>query len=103
MISDIPLPAQNQHVAATKWGNWARTLVYVLLGDGSMRGSWWEDEANQNALSSLDFQGGPAANFSAIAMTLDAMFYGINGDEIHEYSVDENDASKLTHVGRIYP
>ncbi|KAI0171104.1 hypothetical protein BJ166DRAFT_589190 [Pestalotiopsis sp. NC0098] len=103
VISDIPLPAQKQHVAATKWGNWARTLVYVLLGDGSMRGSWWEDEADQNALSSLDFQGGPAANFSAIAMTLDAMFYGINGDEIHEYSVDENDASKLTHVGRIYP
>jgi hypothetical protein len=68
-----------------------------------MRGSWWEDEAEQNALSSLTFEGGPTANFSSIAMTLDAMFYGINGDEIHEYSVDGADASRLNYVGRIYP
>ncbi|ETS81878.1 hypothetical protein PFICI_06880 [Pestalotiopsis fici W106-1] len=103
VIPDVPLPASNQHVAVTKWGTWSRTLCYALLDDGTMRGSWWEDEAEQNALSSLNFDGGPTANFSSIAMTLDAMFYGINGDEIHEYSVDGTDASRLNYVGRIYP
>lgn len=103
VIPNLPLPASNQHVAVTKWGTWDRTLCYALLDDGTMRGSWWEDEAEQNALSSLTFEGGPTANFSSIAMTLDAMFYGINGDEIHEYSVDGADASRLNYVGRIYP
>jgi hypothetical protein len=103
VISNVPLPAQNQHIAVTKWGNWAKTLCYALLDDGTMTGSWWQNATKQNILSSLSFNGGPATNFSAIATTLDAMFYGITGDEIHEYAVDPVDASKLNYVGKVYP
>ncbi|KAK6084563.1 hypothetical protein SCUP234_03352 [Seiridium cupressi] len=100
IIPNVPLPAQYQHIAAGKWGDWTKTLCYALLADGTMRGTWWQDVADQNVLSSISLNGGPAANFTAIAMTLDAMFYGVSGDEIHEYGVDTSDPAKLNYVGR---
>ncbi|KAI1876221.1 uncharacterized protein JN550_001717 [Neoarthrinium moseri] len=106
IIPDLPLPAESQHVAVTKWGSWSKTLSYTSMADGTVKGSWWDGPQGStvNALSSIRFDGGPAtANFSAIAATLDAMFYGIMGDEVHEYSVDSSDAATLHYVGRVYP
>ncbi|KAI1851745.1 hypothetical protein JX265_010979 [Neoarthrinium moseri] len=105
-MSSIPLPANEQRIAATKWGMWSRNLCYIQMSDGTMKGVWWDGSSNasMHQLQKITFDGGPATtNFSAIAFTLDTMFYGITGDEIHEYSVDSSNAAILHHVGRVYP
>lgn len=104
IIGDVPLPAQDQHTAVTKWGDWAHTLCYTLMDDGTMKGSWWQDVTDQNGLSSINLSGGPTTvTFTAIAMTLDAMFYGITGDAVYEYAVDSSDPARLNYVGQVYP
>lgn len=56
-----------------------------------------------NTISSFQFNSGPDANFTAIAMTPDAMFYGISNGEVLEYSLDTSDPSKFNYVGRVFP
>jgi hypothetical protein len=86
----------------TKWNTWDNTLCIVLMDDGKLKGSQWNSD-NTTALSSITFEGGPTANFSAIAMTMDAMLYGVSNDTILEYSLDASDASLFHYVGQIYP
>ncbi|KAI0134510.1 hypothetical protein BJ170DRAFT_203191 [Xylariales sp. AK1849] len=102
IISGIPLPASSQHSAVTKWNTWDKNLCYTLSADGTMKGVWWT-YGNHNALPNIAFDGGPNTNFSAIAMTTDAMFYGLSNDEILEYTIDSSDPSTLHFVGKVYP
>lgn len=56
-----------------------------------------------NAISSFKFNSGPETNFTAIAMTPDAMFYGISNNQILEYSLDQSDPSNFNYVGTVFP
>lgn len=106
VMSSIPLPASQQHAAVAKWGSWDKTLVITLLDDGTLRGTWWQGTGSQNALSTITLDGSGAPSnpqFSAIAMTLDARFYGIVDDAVHEYEVDGTDPSTMHYVGQVYP
>ncbi|KAH8670931.1 hypothetical protein BX600DRAFT_457849 [Xylariales sp. PMI_506] len=102
LMADIPLPAQKQGFAAVKLNDWSKTLYLVLLDDGTIKGGWL-DGPTVTSLPSITFDGGPAVNFSAIALTLDGMFYGICQDELQEYQVNRTDPSILNYVGRVYP
>ncbi|OTA88615.1 hypothetical protein M434DRAFT_34781 [Hypoxylon sp. CO27-5] len=100
--SDIPLPSPTQQFAATKWANWTQGLYIALLKGGEIQGNHW-DGRQMNAINSFKFNSGPENNFTAIAMSPDAMFYGISNDEILEYSLDTNDPSNFNYVGRVFP
>lgn len=106
IIDELEGSAEEQKVIATKWGSWSRNLCYVVSKDEAMKGAWWDgmENATVHKLPSITLEGGPATtNFSAVAFTLDATFFGITGDEIHEYSVDSSNAALLHHTGRVYP
>ncbi|KAI2772099.1 hypothetical protein F4815DRAFT_418991 [Daldinia loculata] len=98
----IPLPAPSQQFAATRWDNWNQALYLGLLQGGKTEGSHW-DGKQMNPISSFQFKSGPETNFTAIAMSPDAMFYGISNNEILEYSLDTSDPSNFNYVGRVYP
>ncbi|KAI0132908.1 hypothetical protein BJ170DRAFT_680784 [Xylariales sp. AK1849] len=104
VMTNIPASGLLQHAVASKWRDWATTLSYVLLDDGTLKGSWWTNDTN-TPLDTITMDGGPAnvSNISYIAMTLDAMLYAISDDEILEYSVDDTDPSTLHYVGKIFP
>ncbi|KAI1381244.1 hypothetical protein F4677DRAFT_120130 [Hypoxylon crocopeplum] len=100
--SDIPLPAPSQQFAATRWDSWNQALYMGLLQGGEIEGNHW-DGKQMTAVSSFKFNSGPETNFTAIAMSPDAMFYGISNDEILEYSLDTSDPSNFNYVGRVFP
>ncbi|KAI6093034.1 hypothetical protein F4821DRAFT_223798 [Hypoxylon rubiginosum] len=100
--SDIPLPAVSQQFAATKWDSWNQALYIALLQGGGVQGNHW-DGKQMNAISSFKFNSGPETNFTAIAMTPDAMFYGISNNQILEYSLDQSDPSNFNYVGTVFP
>ncbi|KAK6955674.1 hypothetical protein Daesc_003317 [Daldinia eschscholtzii] len=99
---DIPLPSPSQQFAATRWDNWNQALYLGLCSDGKTEGNHW-DGKKMNSISSFQFKSGPKTNFTAIAMSPDAMFYGISNNEILEYSLDTSDPSNFNYVGRVYP
>ncbi|KAI1337542.1 hypothetical protein F5Y15DRAFT_389575 [Xylariaceae sp. FL0016] len=100
LLSDIPEPTTRQQFAATKWDNWNQALYLALLPDGTVRGNHW-DGSTMNSLTSISFNDGPDVNFTAIAMTPDAMLYGISNDEILEYSLDTSDPSQFNYIGKV--
>ncbi|KAI1106386.1 hypothetical protein F4804DRAFT_301109 [Jackrogersella minutella] len=100
--SDIPLPAPTQQFAVTKWDNWTQALYIGLFEGGAIQGNHWDGSA-MNSISSFKFNSGPATNFTAIAMSPDAMFYGISNNEILEYSLDTADPTSFNYVGQVFP
>lgn len=56
-----------------------------------------------STISSFKFNSGPETNFTAIAMTPDAMFYAISNNEILEYELDTSDPSNFNYVGTVFP
>ncbi|KAI1802354.1 hypothetical protein F4811DRAFT_405424 [Daldinia bambusicola] len=100
--TDIPIPAPSQQFAATRWDHWNQALYLGLLSNGKTEGSHW-DGKKMNSISSFQFKLGPETNFTAIAMTPDAMFYGISNNQILEYSLNTSDPSNFNFVGRAYP
>ncbi|KAI8958194.1 hypothetical protein F5Y11DRAFT_51349 [Daldinia sp. FL1419] len=99
---EIPLPAPSQQFAATKWDNWNQGLYLGLLQGGDIKGSHW-DGKKMNPISNFQFKSGPETNFTAIAMSPDAMFYAISNNKILEYSVDTSNPSNFNYVGQVYP
>ncbi|KAI1084895.1 hypothetical protein F5B20DRAFT_568172 [Whalleya microplaca] len=103
LLSDIPLPAESQMFAAAKWNNWNQGLYLALLQGGNIQGSYYNGK-QMNTISSFEFNNGPSdVNFTAIAMSADAMFYGISGSKILEYSLDTSDPSKFNYVSTVFP
>ncbi|KAI0181733.1 hypothetical protein GGR52DRAFT_53581 [Hypoxylon sp. FL1284] len=100
--SDIPLPAMSQQFAATKWDSWNQGLYIGLLQGGQIRGNHW-DGKQMNSISSFKFNSGPDTDFKAIAMTPDAMFYGISDNKILEYQLDTSDPTNFNYVGTVFP
>ncbi|KAL7624609.1 hypothetical protein AAE478_006176 [Parahypoxylon ruwenzoriense] len=102
LLTDIPTPAPSQQFAATRWDNWNQALYVALLRDGTLQGKHF-DGKTMSAIDRFDFLSGPEINFTAIAMSPDAMFYGISNSEILEYALDQADPSKFNYVGRAFP
>lgn len=82
--------------------NWKEALYMSLSTDGGIRAARWDGKAF-NEVPKINFAQGQSTNFSAIAMTTDAMFYGIADDQIWEYSIDASDPSTFTLAGKVYP
>jgi hypothetical protein len=102
-MRNVPMPASLEHMAASKWRDWATALNYVLLSNGTMRGTWWDVDST-TSLNTITLSGAPDnVNFTNIAMTDDAVLFGVSGDEILEFSVDDSDPSTLHYVGKVFP
>lgn len=100
-------PAQTVQFAATTMNEWSSALYVSLLRDGSLRAARTDGGNNTSSseITDITFAGGEqqSTNFSAIAMTTDAMFYGIADGQIWEYAVDEADPRTFTLVGKVWP
>ncbi|KAI1209973.1 uncharacterized protein F4807DRAFT_80362 [Annulohypoxylon truncatum] len=101
IIDDVD-PLKTRQFAATTMNNFTESFFVSLSTDGSITGSRWDGNA-YTAVPKIIFAQGQSTNFSAIAMTEDAMFYGISEDQIWEYSVDTSDPSTFTFAGKVYP
>ncbi|KAI1394147.1 uncharacterized protein F4822DRAFT_38506 [Hypoxylon trugodes] len=101
-ILDDVNPSDTRQFAATSMNNWNEALFLALSTDGGVKAARWDGKA-YNAVPEINFAQAQSTNFSAIAMTTDAMFYGIADEQIWEYSVDTTDPSVFTLVGKVYP
>jgi len=98
-IQSAALPSQQNHYAATQYNNWRDSIFLSLSDDGSLQGV-----RTDGVSTKMSLLGGPeGVKFTAIALTLDAQFYGISGDEIQEWKLDTTDPSILHYVGNIWP
>ncbi|KAI0479338.1 hypothetical protein GGR56DRAFT_634538 [Xylariaceae sp. FL0804] len=105
LFSDIPQPATSQQFAATAWDGWGQALYLALLANGTLVGSHWDGTDLRALDDGISFSGGPGGDgpsFSAIAMTADAMFYGIAGGAVLEYALDTADPSTFNYVGEVF-
>jgi len=99
-----------RQAAITLLDHWHRTLVYLLLPDGTVTGCWWDKVIvtpygqdgflNSGAIPEVQFLDGPSGStsFSAIAMTLDGMFYGMSSSQILEYSIDASNLGAVKYT-----
>lgn len=80
-----------------------RVVVFLaLLPNGTVTGSYFRVDFVM--ISSVEFRGGPSnLNFTAIATSEEAMFYGISQDEIHQYSINDTDPSVFDYVEKVFP
>ncbi|KAI0852662.1 hypothetical protein F5Y00DRAFT_227262 [Daldinia vernicosa] len=101
ILDDVD-PLTTRQFAATTMNNWTEALFVALSTDGGVKGARWDGTA-YNAIPQINFVDGESTNFSAIAMTTDATFYGISDDQIWEYTVDASDPSTFTLAGKVYP
>ena len=71
-----------------------------------MTASWLENDIKY-PITRIKFSDevdeGPSRNFSAIAMTDDAMFYGFNGNEILELNIQRDPSFNFEYIGKAYP
>ncbi|KAI1421974.1 hypothetical protein F5Y12DRAFT_660583 [Xylaria sp. FL1777] len=98
----LPAPSPRLQFAITLLDNF-RTIVFLaLLPNGTVTGSYYRQHFV--AIPSVDFRGGPSnPNFTAIATSEEAIFYGISQDEINQYSVNDTDPSVFEFVERVFP
>ncbi|XDG06802.1 hypothetical protein ABKA04_006417 [Annulohypoxylon sp. FPYF3050] len=101
IIDDVD-PLKTRQFAAMPMNNFTQSFFVSLSNDGSLTGAKWDGNA-YTAVPKITFAQGESTNFSAIAMTEDAMFYGISDDQVWEYSVDTSDPSNFTLAGKVYP
>ncbi|KAI1098494.1 hypothetical protein F4804DRAFT_324654 [Jackrogersella minutella] len=101
ILSDVD-PLETRQFAATAMNNWTATLFVSLSTDGGITAAQW-DGKTYSAIEDITFNQGQSTNFSAIAMTEDAMFYGISDDQVWEYSVDTSNPSTFTLASKVYP
>lgn len=94
-------PLKTTQFAATMMNSWNEALFLTLSNDGSVDAARW-DENEYSSIPEVTFAQGQSTNFSAIAMTTDAMFYGIADDQIWEYSIDTSDPAIFTLAGKVY-
>jgi hypothetical protein len=85
----------------TEFKAWTNILFIALTPNGNLASNWW-DGSKFNSIADTQLASGPAVSFSAIAMTNDAMFYGISGDQILEYSIGQSNPATFNYVGVIF-
>lgn len=93
-----------QQFAVTMRNNWTDSVYIVLLSDGTITGRiLGQRNETMSSIQLKNSAGQPhAANFSAIATTMDGFLYGIANDTINEYSFDASDPSILNFEGVVY-
>ncbi|KAH6671954.1 hypothetical protein B0J14DRAFT_655816 [Halenospora varia] len=101
VISSLPTLSSGVQFAMTAFKAWTNVLFIALKPNGNLASNWW-DGSKFNNLAETKLASGSAVNFSAIAMTSDAMCYGILGDRILEYSVDQSNPATFNYVGIVF-
>ena len=81
-------------------GGRPRILVVGLEVAGTTRSIFW-DSSVWHFYDAITYIGGPAANFSAIAMNGDQRFYGIANGKIVEYVWEVTDLQRFVYVGDV--
>ncbi|KAI0199938.1 hypothetical protein F4808DRAFT_430868 [Astrocystis sublimbata] len=102
----LQLPSPRLQFAMSTLDNFNSPVYLALLPDGTVTGRVWRAGIEKYiGIATVEFRGGPssAMNFSSIAATEEAMFYGISNDQIYEYSINNTDPSKFDFVGTVYP
>ncbi|KAF2964599.1 hypothetical protein GQX73_g8983 [Xylaria multiplex] len=100
----LPAPSPTLQFAITRLDNFAAIIFLALLPNGTVTGDYWHRTLEKwIEIPSVEFRDGPDVNFSAIATSEEAMFYGISTDEILQYSVDAEDPSVFNFIERVYP
>ncbi|KAJ8107240.1 hypothetical protein ONZ43_g6797 [Nemania bipapillata] len=100
----LPAPSPNLQFAITRLDNFAAIVFLALLPNGTVTGEYYlKSQSKFVEILSVEFRNGPSANFSAIATSEEAIFYGISGDEILQYSVDSEDPSVFNFMEVVYP
>ncbi|WYZ36506.1 hypothetical protein EsH8_II_000012 [Colletotrichum jinshuiense] len=93
-----------QQFAVTRRDKWTESIYLALLSDGTIAGrSLGLQDTTMKTIQIRD-SGGQlhAANFSAIATTMDGFLYGISNDTITEYSFDASDSTILNFESTVY-
>jgi hypothetical protein len=101
VFSDLPSPSSGLEFAMTVFKAWSNVLFVALMPSGSLESNWW-DGSKFNSIADTQLASGPAVNFSTIAMTNDAMFYGISDDQILEYSIGQSNPATFNYVGIVF-
>ncbi|KAI1322556.1 hypothetical protein F5Y16DRAFT_404339 [Xylariaceae sp. FL0255] len=100
----IPAPEPRFQFAMSGLDNFYSTLFMALLPNGTVTSDLWRNgEREFFPTLTVDFLGGPSVNFSAIAATEEAMFYGVSGDQILQYSMSNQNPPQFNFVESIYP
>ncbi|KAI1337273.1 hypothetical protein F5Y15DRAFT_157970 [Xylariaceae sp. FL0016] len=96
-------PSSLQHFAAASFRDRMHAFMAALSPDGTVTGKHWDPDLNDWYPEALiKFLDGPTANFSTIAMTADARFYGIALDGItQEYEMDTTDPYTFHWLGQV--
>ncbi|KAI0532326.1 hypothetical protein GGR58DRAFT_523291 [Xylaria digitata] len=98
----IPPPTTGVQFSLMRSDNWAIIYLLVLLPNGTITGEYYEGGFEQVPV--VTFVDGPSdLNFTAIAATEGGMVYGISGDSVLEYSVNNSDPSVLQFEGTVFP
>ncbi|KAI0110773.1 hypothetical protein GGR51DRAFT_75953 [Nemania sp. FL0031] len=100
----FPVPSPALQFAMSRLDDFAAIVFLALLPNGTVRGEYFPRGGTFIEIPSVDFRGNPSpVNFSAIAASEDATFYGISADEILQYSINATDPSIFNFVERVYP
>lgn len=104
LLYGVPAPSPRLQFAAAPLQNFAQTLSFALLPNGTVTGCVWNQTDVLTTYPEIIFEdGGPEGDFIAIATTLDGMFYGLAEDGVFEYSIEAANPSTLNFIGRIFP
>ncbi|KAI0545134.1 hypothetical protein F4679DRAFT_486624 [Xylaria curta] len=100
--TSLPPPSPTLQFAISTLDHFATPVFLCLLPNGAVTGEYWRK--GFISIQRVEFRGGPATvNFSAIAASEEAMFYGVSNDEILQYSINATDPSIFQFVDRVYP
>ncbi|KAI1173302.1 hypothetical protein F4777DRAFT_456831 [Nemania sp. FL0916] len=86
LLKGLPAPSSRVQFTGTALNDWFN-VVLALYPDGTINGVLVNQTQPVTTYDTFDFGDGPSANFSAVAMTLDRMLYGIYNDTVVEYDV----------------
>ncbi|KAI0169684.1 hypothetical protein GGR52DRAFT_573740 [Hypoxylon sp. FL1284] len=101
-IHNIPGPTAQLQFAMTLLDNFKQTMKLALLPNGTVSAVWWG--GYPLTIPSVTFLGGPAAaNFTALAVSEDAIMYAVAGDRVLEYAPYAADLTKWEFSGVVYP
>ncbi|KAI1743046.1 hypothetical protein F4680DRAFT_471889 [Xylaria scruposa] len=100
--TSLPVPSPTLQFAISTLDHFASPVFLCLLPDGTVTGEYYRK--GFVSIPRVEFRGGPATvNFSAIAASEEAMFYGVSNDEILQYSINATNPSIFQFVDRVYP
>ncbi|GAW17978.1 hypothetical protein ANO14919_074470 [Xylariales sp. No.14919] len=99
--ADLPAPSPTLQFAITLLDNFRTVVFLALLPNGTVTGQYYRETFVD--IPSVHFRGGPSGvNFTAVATSEEAMFYGISQGQILQYRIDDTDPSVFDFVGSVY-